>query len=529
MLSKLSHSRGVVLRKIEGRFAALFNFGGSPESAAGFSLAEVFPPAGVMLMGLLIAVLAVGLIAASYALVGADVTAGVLIAPAGVATTRDLRVILGEMKTLQDANKGKAWPQADADKFEALAAEAEPLQKDADRAAKLAGLEESERKGRAVVSRTVPDDSPEDAPKAGRVVAGFMSLGDYIASMGAIEKYVDGGRKAAATLDLRGAGMGLLMDRKRGDRGMFVGLSASEIKSMRELASAIPGIESKAVPVIGEGVIEPTRVPELVRVTEHDRLRLRDVVNVSRTTSDSVKYERLVSFTRAAAPTAAGSPKPEAAMELDTVTEAVRTIPVWIPVNNQQIEDHPQLSNIINNELLYDLDKTVEEQIAYGSGIGENFSGILTDGAVGACRSEGGDTLIDIIRRGITDVRVAGYEPNAVTIDPRDWETIVLLKGSDLRYVHAVVSTETEQRLWSVSIVETVAMFNPVTDDRNLIVGDWRRGATLWDRMDATISIGLVNDQFIRNRKTILAELRAAFGVLRPNAFRKHQTIDNGS
>lgn len=527
MLSLRSMSRGVVLRKVQGRFAALFNFGGNAPASPGFSLAEVFPSVGAMLFGLL----AIVLIVLTFSLIGHE-AAGVLIAPAAAATTRDLRTILGEMKTLQDSFKGKPMPEAEAKKFEDLAAEAAPLQKESDRARQIAELEEAERKGRRPVSHTLPDDNQDDsnAPKSRARVEGVMNLGDYIASIGAIEKYVDGGRKAAATLKLAGRGMGLLLDRKRGTRGgMFVQLTGPELKSMRELAAAIPDVERKAVPVIGEGVIEPTRVPELVRVTEHDRLRLRDVVNVSRTTSDAVKYERLVSFTRGAAPTAAGSSKPEAAMELDTVTESVRTIPVWIPVNNQQIEDHPQLSNIINNELLYDLDKTVEEQMIYGSGVGENFGGIVPDSAVGVCRSEGGDTLIDIIRRGITDVRVAGYEPNGVTIDPRDWETIVLLKGSDNRYVHAVVATETEQRLWSVGVIETVAMFNPVTDDRNLIVGDWRRGATLWDRMDATISIGLVNDQFIRNRKTILAELRAAFGVLRPNAFRKHQTIDNGS
>src|SRR5690606_30144274 len=117
---------------------------------------------------------------------------------------------------------------------------------------------------------------------------------------------------------------------------------------------------------------------------------------------------------RAAATVAHSALKPEAALSLDSVTEAVRTIAVHMPVEEQQLDDHPQLAGIINGELLYDVNKHVEELVMYGDGQGENFNGILTDLAVLAARSQGGDTLIDIARRGITDVRRAGYEPNAI-------------------------------------------------------------------------------------------------------------------
>jgi len=163
----------------------------------------------------------------------------------------------------------------------------------------------------------------------------------------------------------------------------------------------------------------------------------------------------------------------------------------------------------------------------YGDGQGESFQGILTDAAVLPARTQGSDTLIDISRRGITDVRRAGYEPNAILADPLDWEDIVLEKGSDNRYVWVVVTEGATQRLWNVPVIETVAMedFAGVeTEQRHLLVGDFARGATLWDRERSSISVGWINDQFIRNQRTILAELRAAFGVRRPGAFRKHQT-----
>jgi hypothetical protein len=44
-------------------------------------------------------------------------------------------------------------------------------------------------------------------------------------------------------------------------------------------------------------------------------------------------------------------------------------------------------------------------------------------------------------------------------------------------------------------------------------------GATLFDREEAAVRVGLIDDQFVRNMQTILAELRVAFAVWRPNAF----------
>jgi HK97 family phage major capsid protein len=51
------------------------------------------------------------------------------------------------------------------------------------------------------------------------------------------------------------------------------------------------------------------------------------------------------------------------------------------------------------------------------------------------------------------------------------------------------------------------------------VVADWRL-AVLWDRMRVMISVSNSHsDFFIRNLVAILAEMRAAFGVLRPAAF----------
>jgi HK97 family phage major capsid protein len=57
--------------------------------------------------------------------------------------------------------------------------------------------------------------------------------------------------------------------------------------------------------------------------------------------------------------------------------------------------------------------------------------------------------------------------------------------------------------------------------ENSAIVGDFQIGCTLFDQEEAAIRVGTIDDQFVRNMQTILAELRAAFVVWRPTAFCK--------
>ncbi len=440
-----------------------------------------------------------------------------------------LKLLLKELKDGQAKVGGEGWDQTQADALDAKVEEADALQKEIlAYDASMKALNATLDAGSQVADPVLPnDDQPDPDPVPaqrkqrqhahafdGNPVGGFMSLGNYFVAQQTLRDFIAKGAPKAQELIAE-----VPMSFLRGGQ-QYVPLSEKQIKGFYEM---------KAVPTIGTSpvVIEPTLLPDLVRVTENDTLRLRDVLNISTTTSDAVKYTRLTSYTRAAATVANSAQKPESTLALDAVTEAVRTLAVWMPVEEQQLSDYPALAGIINGELLYDVEKHVEELVMYGDGAGENFNGIIPDAAVLAARVVALDTFIDISRRAVTDVRRAGYEPNAILIDPLDWEEIVLEKGTDNRYVWVVVTEGATQRLWAVPVIETVAMegfAGDVPEARNMLVGDFLRGATLWDRERSSISVGFINDQFIRNQRTILAEMRAAFGVRRPGAFRKHET-----
>jgi HK97 family phage major capsid protein len=67
-------------------------------------------------------------------------------------------------------------------------------------------------------------------------------------------------------------------------------------------------------------------------------------------------------------------------------------------------------------------------------------------------------------------------------------------------------------RLWGVPVVETDALTAGTA-----LVRDFFK-AVLFDRQLLAITLGTINDQFVRNMVTVLGEIRAGFGVIRPSA-----------
>lgn len=288
--------------------------------------------------------------------------------------------------------------------------------------------------------------------------------------------------------------------------------------------------ETKAVPTFGSGVIMPSRDGEIVRTAGQDRLAIRSVLAVAPTSSNAVEYVRITSAqpTTAAAVAQSGL-KPEATVALDTATAPVRTLAVHMPATEQQLADLPALQQVIDDELRHDVLRLEEYQIIWGAGTGEDLLGIMNTSGVVAARSVAGDTLLDRVRRAVSDISAAGLQPNALLCTPGDFEQMVLTKTTDASYLfQAFPDNAGRFRVWGLQVVESQALeayrSANTTDQRVMIVGDFRRGATLWDRQQATVEIGYVNDQFIRNQRTIRAEERVAFAVRRPYAFRFIET-----
>lgn len=254
-------------------------------------------------------------------------------------------------------------------------------------------------------------------------------------------------------------------------------------------------------------------------------LTILDVITRGTTDSDSVEYVRITGFTNNAAPVADADStdpadttglKPESAMTFLRVAETVKTIAHWIPAIKNALADAGQLRTIVDQFLRYGLMEEVEDQIISGSGSGENFAGIL-DYSGSGLGSQAFDTdVLTTTRRARTKVRTGGRaRANAYLFHPNDWEEIDLaltLEGGGTNNRQA--SETSIPRLWGLPVVESEAV-----PEGTGIVGDFRL-AVLWDRMQTTIQASDgVENFFLKNMVAILAELRAAFGVIRPAAF----------
>lgn len=263
-------------------------------------------------------------------------------------------------------------------------------------------------------------------------------------------------------------------------------------------------------------------------------LSVRNLVTNGTTTSDAVEYARVTGFTNNAAPvaeatTAAGATapdaggalvlpagsgvKPESAMTLEKVTANVKTIAHWIPATKRALSDAAQIRTLIDNFLEYGLEEELEDQIVTGDGTGENFEGILNTTGT---QAQAWDTdLFTTTRKARRKVRTVGRTtPTAYLFNPEDNERIDLAKdGNDRFYGNGPFGLGPDV-LWGLPRLESEAV--PVGTG---IVGNFRM-AVLWDREQAGITVSDSHaDFFIRNLVAILAEMRAAFGILRPSAF----------
>lgn len=263
------------------------------------------------------------------------------------------------------------------------------------------------------------------------------------------------------------------------------------------------------------------------------RARVRDLFPVARTSSNLIDFFRVLGFgtdrldlssSASVVPDYSGGAfglKPQSTLKFETAQAPVRTIAHWEAAHRNVLADEPQLQSTINNELLYGLRLTEDDQILNGTGTSEDLLGVLnTPGIQTYAGSAGeiGDQYQDTIRRALTKVILAYYDATGIVVHPSDWEQIETGKATDGHYtVTTNVTIGAESRLWSVPVVDS-----PAITEGTALVGAFGLGAQLYDRQEANIRIAEQHsDFFIRNAVVVLAEERLALAVKRPESFVK--------
>jgi hypothetical protein len=249
----------------------------------------------------------------------------------------------------------------------------------------------------------------------------------------------------------------------------------------------------------------------------HRPLSILDLLPTATTDQNSIPYTQEGGSVATAAETAEGAVKPEAALSLADVEAKAATIAHWLKNRKQVLADHPALQGIIEGRLRYGVLRRLEGQVLSGDGTGENIRGILQTSGIGAVTFTTGALVADQILRGITSVTLADAQANAIVCNPLDWQTVLLAKTSGSgEYINSDGPFgQTFTSMWGVPLI-----VSPAVAQGTALVGDFRLGAQLFIREGVSVLLSdSDSDDFVRNRVTILAEMRAALAVYRPSAF----------
>ncbi|MDQ3541814.1 MAG: phage major capsid protein, partial [Chloroflexota bacterium] len=192
--------------------------------------------------------------------------------------------------------------------------------------------------------------------------------------------------------------------------------------------------------------------------------------------------------------------------------------------------DAAQMQTYVEQRLLDGLRLRESDQLLNGSGTGANMNGLLnttgvqnldntaTTGywATNPVNDNGTDNEnYNRLLRAKRLIRTVGRAvASFIALNPADLEGFLNRTDAQRQYFGGGPFAGTNiPTMWGLRVVE----------DENLaagmaLVGDGRMAA-VWDRMQAQILIDTIDDQFVRNMLTILAEERLGLTVFRPQAF----------
>ena len=209
--------------------------------------------------------------------------------------------------------------------------------------------------------------------------------------------------------------------------------------------------------------------------------------------------------------------KPESDIEFGVIDLAVGTIAHWIRVSNQLLSDMPTLASYIEGRLAYGVRLKLEYLIVNGDGKttgARSFIGLLEVGTHLTVAAGTNDSAIDVLSRGKYRAGAAGVLPEYILLNPESWGAIERIKGTDGHYVFGAPGAAVQPVLWNLPVILTAAMpaFKYWT-------GNLTMGTAGYVREEVHIDLSSEDrDNFIKNLVTVRAEMRAAFGVVLPDA-----------
>jgi HK97 family phage major capsid protein len=203
----------------------------------------------------------------------------------------------------------------------------------------------------------------------------------------------------------------------------------------------------------------------------------------------------------AAGVVAEGAAKPEAAITFTPKSAALDTLAHWVQITRQALSDASYMRSLVEGKLRRGLIKKLEADLTLA---------IVGNATIPTATNA---DLTAAIREAVGTVEGAGYNPNAVLLNPADYAELDVAAAS-------APGGSPAQRTRSYWGLTPVAV--PSLAAGTAYVGDLRAGVTVFDRGVSDVFLtDSHQDLFIKNTLVILAETRVKSVVDEPLALCK--------
>lgn len=249
------------------------------------------------------------------------------------------------------------------------------------------------------------------------------------------------------------------------------------------------------------------------------QLSIVDLINWNPTAQDVVHLVRETAYNIMADIAPEGTTKKESELTFGLHTLNIGVIAHWIQVTNQVLADMPLLATYIESRLAYGVRFKLEWFIINGhtppSGQPKHWSGLMEAGNSEVIVAEVGDTDIDVLSKAKYKAIASYVYPDCYILNPEDWGNIERIKGEDGHYVYGTPNgAGVTAYLWGLPV-----RFSAAQGLGDFWCGNLSLGFDGYLRSEVDVQVSTEDGtNFQKNLATVRAEMRAAGGVIIPDA-----------
>lgn len=203
-------------------------------------------------------------------------------------------------------------------------------------------------------------------------------------------------------------------------------------------------------------------------------------------------------------------------------TDSLSTIAGFIKESGDMITDLAFLKSDIDGRLLYNLSIKEEQQLLNGDGAGKNIKGLLKRDGIQTYTATDAGNDVAILHAQTMISTETGMMPDALVINPADYETLREKKDNNGAYIGGGPfygvnggAVNITPSLWGMNTV-----VSPAVTKGTAVVGAFKRAAAFYRKGGVAVESTNSNDtDFISDLVTIRAKERVALAVRVPKAF----------